>query len=377
NQTLYNSSSDSININSKANFTVLTRNNSFTTKAKLVAGSSDLFYLKGNGNLYAWGSDDYGQEGVYTGNGLLKVSLVMSGVKLVSTSQGGSVGNSPHTLVLTGDNRLFSAGNNNNGQLGRTGLTSVFLPVVSVPSGTIVDISAGYDHSLILMSNGDLYGLGNNTYGQLGNTNLGGQVNSFIKLATNVKAMAAGRRHTLYITNDGALYGLGDNRWSKMVVGDQMYTIPVLITSNAKAVFAGEHSSFVIDNNNDLYYFGWRSAVTLNSEEGDGRLHKLLGNVESVSMQDEHAMILTLDGKAYGWGVNTYSQVTSGTVTQSTPVLISQSAVGTAAGTGFSAILNSDGSITVWGKNTAGIAGNGSSSISIPKTTISASKFNW
>ena len=58
------------------------------------------------------------------------------------------------------------------------------------------------------------------------------------------------------------------------------------------------------------------------------------------------------------------------------PVQISGAARAGAAGSWFSAILNSDGSVTVWGKNTSGISGTGETSEKIGKTTIPASKFN-
>ena len=36
-----------------------------------------------------------------------------------------------------------------------------------------------------------------------------------------------------------------------------------------------------------------------------------MSNVASVSMQDEHAIIVTKDGKIYGWGMNTYNQIST------------------------------------------------------------------
>lgn len=125
--------------------------------------------------------------------------------------------------------------------------------------------------------------------------------------------------------------------------------------------FAGEHSSFCIDSSGDLYYFGWRSATTFTSGESDGRLHKVISGAVSVSMQDEHAIIRTSDGKVYGWGMNSYQQIAAGTAAaRPSPVQISASARACAAGSWFSALLNPDGSVTVWGKNTSGISGTGS-----------------
>ncbi len=377
-QTIYKNMEISITVSSKTTISVLTRKNNFRTKEALVAGSRDLFYLKYNGDLYAWGASEYGQCGILTGSKPLPVSIIMTSVQKVATSQGGNVGDAPHTILLTADNRLYAVGNNANLQTGCSGSDYYTIkPVNGVPSGTIADISAGFDHTLILMENGDLYGIGNNAYGQLGAKGLGGTVGSFTKIASGVSSIAAGRRHTLYVSG-GKLYALGDNRWNKLSASPtNKYTVPLLISSGITRVFAGEHSSFCIDGSGDLYYFGWRSTSSFNAGESDGKLHKVLSGVSSVSMQDEHAIILSSEGKIYGWGMNSYNQIIAGsTALCSSPVQISSSARAGAAGSWFSAILNADGSITVWGKNTSGISGTGSVSEKIDKTTIAAAKFN-
>lgn len=379
-QTFHSSTSVTITVTGKMTISVLARKTGFTASEALVAGSRTIFYLKSNGDLYAWGASENGQGGIFTGTSLLPVSLVMTSVKQVSTSQGGNVGDDPHTLILSADGKLYAVGNNNYNQTGYSGDEYYTLrPVSGVPSGTIAEISAGYDHSLILMTNGDLYGIGNNEKGQLGSANYKGKVTTFTKIATNVTSMAAGRRHTVYVKG-GKMYGLGDNRWKKLTSSStEVFTSPVQIsTKTITKVFAGEHSTFCIDSAGDLYYFGWRSTSTFSTGAGDGQLHKVMSNVASASMQDEHAIIVTKDGKIYGWGLNSYNQVSTSSSASSfsTPQLISSSAKTGAAGSWFSAILNKDGSVTVWGKNEYGISGTGSYSNKIGKTTISSGKFS-
>lgn len=378
-KTKYTSNNITFKATKKATISILTSKKSYTTNATLVAGSRCLFYLDKSGNLYAWGNSENGQCGVYTGDKVLPITHIMSNVKQVAVSQGGNVGDNPHTLILTGDNKLFAVGSNAYCQTGYNGASNTMLrPVAGVPSGTIKEISAGFDHTLILMENGDMYGIGNNAKGQLGSTNLGGSVTSFIKLASNVSSIAAGRRHSVYVVN-GTMYGMGDNRWNKLAKnGMETCSTPVKMADNVKKVFAGEHSSFYINNNNDLYYIGWRSPYTFLTGEGDGLAHKVLSNVASVSMQDEHALINTLDGKVYGWGLNSYKQTSPNSATSysSTPVLLGENTVSSVAGSWFSAILYSNGDVEVFGKNTSGITGRGFTSDSVSRTTISASSFN-
>ena len=94
-----------------------------------------------------------------------------------------------------------------------------------------------------------------------------------------------------------------------------------------------------------------------------------MDNVKKANMMDEHAVILTNDNKAYGWGLNSHSQVANGTQTQSTPVFIANNVRDVAAGSWFSVLLHEDGRVVVWGKNTSGVAGNGSTSEKVGKTT--------
>lgn len=91
-QTVFKSKEADITLSSKTTITVLTRKNGFYTEEALVAGSRDVFYLKANGDLYAWGASEYGQCGIFTGSAPLPVSVIMTSVKKVATAQGGNVG---------------------------------------------------------------------------------------------------------------------------------------------------------------------------------------------------------------------------------------------------------------------------------------------
>ncbi len=379
-QTIYNSTSAAFTIDRKTTVAVLTRSKNFSTAPMVEAGSRSAFYLKENGNLYAWGSNEYGQNGIFTSAAVTKPILVMSGVVKIATSHGGNVGDAPHTLILTEKNQLYSIGNNQMGQLGRSAQNqdARLLMPVEIPSGTIADISAGFDHTLVLMKNGDLYGVGNNAYGQIGSANFGGQTGVFQKIASNVAAMAAGRRHSLYIDSAGNLYGLGDNRWKKLIDSpEEKYQTPVRIMGEAAAVYAGEHSTLVVDKNGGLYYFGWRDCISFGAGGGDGAVHNIFnsGSVRRASIQDEHVLFVTENNRVYGWGLNSDGQICSNAGTQSVPYLISANAASAAAGSWFSMILNTDGSITIWGRNTSGIAGNGTISQNASQVILPASLF--
>lgn len=343
----------------------------------LYAGLNSSYFIDENGDLYAWGQNSGGILGVGTADSS-KPLYVMSDVAKVAVTKGFVVAETnslSSTAILTRDGTLYTVGNNSSGQLGRTGSTSMLTKVEF--DKKIVDVSVGQDYMLIIDEDGDLWGVGNNTRGQLGGKNVGSNVYSFQKMTTDVKAIAAGRRTTLYVKNNGDLYALGDNRWNKVSTDNvENITVPKKIGTNIRDVVAGSHQFLVIDNNNDLYYIGWRRFD--NFQQGyssadlpNGVMYKLLSNVKSADIQEEHIVALTNDGKVYGYGLNTYGElIISGNIVNKTPKLIYSNASSIAAGNGFTLILTSNGKILCYGRNTYGQAGNGSVSGTVNKSEI-------
>ncbi len=339
------------------------------TEMMIAAGATEVFALTKDGELYAWGNNSRGAMGLPVKT-YSKPLHIMSGVKTVATAQGGSTGDMPFTYVLTSDGRLFTAGANDYGQLGRDGGEAAFVRIDIPGNGQIASMSLGYDHALLVMSDGSLYGIGNNSYCQLGNTGSDRSM-KWIKLADNVVSAAAGRRHTLYVTSDGSLYALGDNRWSKLSSSaPEMIKTPYKLANNARAAFAGEHSAFYVDRSNVLYYMGTR-APTYISGGVTGSMNKLMTNVSSVSMQESNALIITTDGKLYGWGDNSIGQIAAGSGGSiNVPQLITDDCAAAGTGAGFSVYFKKDGSVVVSGDNSNGVAGKGVTSQKISNAVV-------
>jgi hypothetical protein len=116
--------------------------------------------------LYGWGHNANGQLGLGDTTQRTSPTEVASGVAKVHA--GGK-----HALYLTTDGRVFSAGNNDFGQLGRgtIGVASTTWGEVAPPSGqTWIRIAAGYRASLFQASDGTIYGAGDGARNQLGAT---------------------------------------------------------------------------------------------------------------------------------------------------------------------------------------------------------------
>lgn len=333
----------------------------------IYAGAHSMYFLTDSGELYAWGDNQNGILGMANmGTTVSTPVLVMDNVAKFSTTHSADVENGSTNFsiaILTTDGKLYTAGANGAGQLGRNGVAaSSTLGIVNF-DGKIVDVQMGYDHMVVLDDKGQMWGVGSNSYGQLGTKNAGGNASTFQLVVSNVAQMAAGRRNTLYIDKSGNLWGLGDNRWGKLSAshGDSIAS-PVKMLSKVTYVSCGEHQMVAVTEAGELYYAGWRK---LDSFVNDGSknnpvLQKFnIKDVVKADLYHSNLVILTKNGDAYVYGSNMDGGIGSSAVTGGTPKKIYSDVVDIAAGYGFTAYLCKDGYIRILGSNISGQAGNG------------------
>lgn len=334
----------------------------------IIAGTTSLFYLTADGDLYAWGDNRHGVLGLgLSVSAVPTPTFVMSNVAKVEVGRGTDYEDGCTDFmmaIVTKDGQLYTVGVNTLGQLGRNGTTDDrYLGLVPF-NGTVVDVSLGHDHTLVLDADGTLWGIGSNSNGQLGQTYNGSVANRFIRVANHVADMAAGRRSTVYLAKDGGLYGLGDNRWNKLseTTSSDSISYPVLMMKDMAFVAAGEHQAVAVSKTGQLYYAGWRRFSTFRDRTGNAKTMISVMKGTTVAKADVYfsdMVILTTDGDAYVYGLNTQSSIGDAPVTGGQPKKILSGVADVAAGYGFTAYLMQDGSILVQGNNAYGQAGNG------------------
>ena len=214
------------------------------TIVDIEAGNSTSLALCSDGSLFAWGANNLGQ----LGNGTTTNSSVpkevdrtgaLAGKQVIAISAGGS-----HQLVLTDGGELFAWGSNAFGQLGNGNNTDSFVPVKVVSNGIlsgnfVVSISAGTSHSLALCLNRTIVSWGRGSDGRLGNgslfnRNIPGQVYPFGVLSNKgINKVAAGDAHSLALCADGTVAAWGLNTSGQLGDGTLVYRIePVAVNQS-------------------------------------------------------------------------------------------------------------------------------------------------
>lgn len=338
----------------------------------VAAGETHTCLLTGDGAVWCWGANSYGQLGDGTRiNRRVPVPVIglTSGVKAIAA--GGH-----HTCALTGSGEVRCWGRNNYGQIGdgttylRTQPVPVRLPAQAS------SVTAGYAHTCAVRDDGTAMCWGSNTSGQLGdNTTISRRTPVLVNGLTPVRTLAAGGAHTCASLNDGSVRCWGNNYSGQLGDGTRTHRrtpVPVPGLGTVIAIGAGGSHSCALDTTGTLACWGNNYYGQL----GDGTTSQRLAPVPVTGMTRPvyafstglvHTCMLQDDGAATCVGWNIYGQLGDGTTTnRSRPVAVSGLPAATAimAANGLGSAGHScalvDGGLQCWGKNNYGQLGDNS-----------------
>jgi alpha-tubulin suppressor-like RCC1 family protein len=209
----------------------------------------------------------------YTQGYFLKVNIP-TGVKVTKIYYGSDDNAARYNFIcLTDTKNVYVFGDNLHGSCGVAvtagAKVTPTLVTNSEIAGKAIDIFTGFSEfgvSLILTENGKLFGAGYNGYGQLGKGDKIAKI-SFVEIDTNVKYIPTNNmwytRYTvMYIKNDGTIWGAGYSGYYQLGTPTTDATTPRQVTQPAlgnfdKLVIAGQDKATIMAMTNTGKVYTW------------------------------------------------------------------------------------------------------------------------
>jgi len=295
-----------------------------------------------------------------------------------------------HSLFLDDEGQLWSWGSNNFGQLGNSSVANQTKPgqvdLIPLNGSAVQTVSAGAHFSMVQDDQKRLWAWGDNTHGQLGNSNGDHQTRPTLVDLTDlsdstVQAFWSGGIHTVALDDQWRLWAWGYNAYAQLGDGTTINRYkPVQIDlaplsgSKVVTVSAGGYHTMALDDQNRLWAWGQNTygqlgdgSTTRRSEPAQVDLAPLNGSkVVAISTGVQHSLALDDQGRLWAWGTGANGRLGTGnTNTQTIPTLVDltplndSKVIAVSAGFSYSLALDDQGRLWAWGYNYYGQLGNG------------------
>jgi alpha-tubulin suppressor-like RCC1 family protein len=342
-----------------------------------------------DGIVYAWGANNYGELGIEPLGNRFEPVRVNKGEYFGTSYLGDYPGNPivkvtggiSSSYALAGDGTIYSFGRNDWGQLGVANTTDQRYPVHVLrgeyagqkylgddPNNPIVAMVSGGYHTLALTRDGALYAWGCNTNGQLGHGDMqarstpvrvrsglqeGGSV--YFGMNSRIVAIGAGISHSLALLADGTVWMWGNNEFGNLGDGTTFQReLPVRVTGGAYAeaqylgqdpenkivkVAAGSNFTVAVTANGEVFSWGlnedgqlgdgtmMNSSAPVRVKQGEYDGITYLGDnpaapITQIVAGERHVVAVVNDDEPFAWGSNGRYQLGRGFDNHETPVRV-------------------------------------------------------
>ena len=361
------------------------------------AGGAHTVAIDEEGKAYTWGYNEFGQLGDgTTTNSVLPICISdkeneLKGKRIVDISAGYG-----HTVAIDEEGKVYTWGNNGDGQLGDGTTTNSVLPIClsnkenELKGKKIISISAGYGHTVAIDEEGKAYTWGYNEFGQLGD---GTTTNSVLPICISDKEnelkgkrivdISAGYGHTVAIDEEGKVCTWGDNKGGQLGDGTTTNSVlPICISDKDNelkgkkiiSISAGGYHTVAIDKEGKVYTWGDNEVGQL----GDGTANDIVAPIYSAEpicltdkenelkrmktvkvVMEETVVSLAESGKIYIWEVKDGTAIHNACISDEENELKGKKIVDISAGDGHTVALDEEGKVYTWGKNNFGQLGDG------------------
>jgi len=321
----------------------------FTAGASVIRADGSLWTLGSNVSLV---DGTAGQTSEYT--------KVMEGVKSITKS---------HILKNNGD--LYAYGNNDYGQYGN-GTTASSDEPVFIKSG-VKKVVDGQSVSLIIDNADNLYAAGDNTEGNFCNATTTSS-STYTKIRSGVADIATGRVSsypsgtvwTLFVTTSGDAFSCGSG---PLGTGTSQDNTPQLIGSGYSAAYTTDGGSLftggslLLKPNGDAYSYSGATRFLIPNATGTG-FEFIRSSIKMIAGGDENVIMLDAYGSVWAAGNNVWGALGDGTTESISPPKVVMSDVKFIAGSGSSTSFFIKKNGTLWA--TGGDLGNSPVRIRLP-----------
>lgn len=286
-----------------------------TMSVKMVAcGGEHTIAIVGNGrHVYGWGDDSYGQLGLGTDGGASterpksdrpRLMRIPPARVIVQVACGGR-----HTLLLSGDGRVWACGDNASGQLGvETGTEGTIRAVrepMEVRHLTLVplrQLAAGGAHSVALAMSGSAFVWGANESGQLGLGDTLARRQPVLQTSLqsqHVVYVACSEAHTVALTARGALFTCGAGMHGQLGHGTvrnehvPRQVLELMGSAVTQVTCGRRHTLAYVGSTKALYAFGLGGSGQLGL--GDGA-PKIVATPQRVQLLETAAVVALAAG---------------------------------------------------------------------------------
>lgn len=336
---------------------------SFTELPMIFACGGSFSVLQWDGRILAWGADDVGQLG--DGGKTSRSTPVLGPAPTEFSSLAAGVTFSS-TVALKGDGTVWAWGTNFDGQLGDGTYTDRSTPVQTQLLSGVTAIGTGGTHSYAVKSDGTLWGWGGGAVGDGTHTVRNTPVPILGPSAT--VGVTGGAYHSVAYDSQGSVWAWGYNWFGQLGNGnttEAMEPVQVPGISGVVAVGAGLYHTLALKGDGTVWAWGGNSSGelgdgTTTNRSTPGQVPGLQG-VVAIAAGRQHNLALTADGSVYAWGDNYYGQAGSAGSPVKSPLKVTAITAVTkiASGDYHNLVQRADGTLWAWGRNASGQLGDG------------------
>lgn len=333
----------------------------------VAVGAGGLFScaLDDMGQVFCWGNNSAGQLGDGTNSDSRTAVSVrdLAGVKQLSVG-------ADHACALKGDGSVACWGANEDGQLGDGTMTARSTPIAVSGLAGVREVVAGDDLTCAALMDGSAQCWGENNDGELGVGDTDAHpVPTPVLTVSGVEHVAVGDDFSCFLNGDGFVRCSGLNDQGQLGDGTMSSSsspVGTLIPLASVAIDAGAQHACVLDTLDHTWCWGNGGDGRLLDASSQRRLIAVRGVVEDVaalSAGNEHTCVLDHAGAIRCAGFNRRGQLGDARpVTVGEPVAVNgvEDAVAIVAGARHTCAAQADGKVLCWGENDNGEAGNGS-----------------